>query len=177
MNGPAIKTITCRQLHELSRTRPAELIDVRTPEEFRDAHATLARNEPIGTLDPQKLVQGRSGTADEPLYFICQGGGRSGKACMMMMAAGYANVVNVEGGTGAWIEAGLPIARSQPPMSVERQIKIVHGSLILLGIALGTFVNPWWYALAAFIGAGQIATGLTDVCGTRACLAKMPWNR
>jgi hypothetical protein len=38
-------------------------------------------------------------------------------------------------------------------------------------------VNPWWYALAAFIGAGQIATGLTDFCGTRACLAKMPWNR
>jgi Inner membrane protein YgaP-like, transmembrane domain len=62
-------------------------------------------------------------------------------------------------------------------MNVERQIKIVHGSLILLGLALGWWLSPWWFVLAAVIGAGQIVTGLSDVCGTRACLRKMPWNR
>lgn len=62
-------------------------------------------------------------------------------------------------------------------MNVERQIKIVHGSLILLSLALGLWVQPAWFALAAVIGGGQIATGLTDICGTRACLRKMPWNR
>lgn len=62
-------------------------------------------------------------------------------------------------------------------MSVERQIKIVHGSLIVASLALGWFVNPYWYAIAFVIGAGQIATGLTDICGTRSLLAKMPWNR
>ncbi len=61
-------------------------------------------------------------------------------------------------------------------MSVERQIKIVHGSLIVLSVVLGWYINPYWYLLAGFIGAGQIATGLTDRCGTRACLKKMPWN-
>ena len=62
-------------------------------------------------------------------------------------------------------------------MSVERQIKIVHGSLIVLSVILGWYVNRYWYLLAGLIGAGQIATGLTDICGTRAMLSKMPWNR
>jgi DUF2892 family protein len=62
-------------------------------------------------------------------------------------------------------------------MSVERQIKIVHGSLIVLSVILGWYVNPYWYLLAGFIGLGQIATGLTDRCGTRACLNNAPWNR
>jgi Inner membrane protein YgaP-like, transmembrane domain len=60
---------------------------------------------------------------------------------------------------------------------VERQIKIVHGTLIVLSVILGWYVNPYWYLLAGFIGAGQIATGFTNRCGTRACLYKMPWNR
>ena len=62
-------------------------------------------------------------------------------------------------------------------MSIERQIKIVHGSLIVASIILGWFLHPYWYAIALVIGAGQIATGLTDICGTRSLLAKMPWNR
>jgi hypothetical protein len=62
-------------------------------------------------------------------------------------------------------------------MPVERQIKIVHGSLILFGLALGWYVDPYWYLLVVVIGAGQIATGLTDICGTRSMLNKMPWNR
>jgi len=62
-------------------------------------------------------------------------------------------------------------------MSVERQIKIVHGSLIVLSIILGLYINQYWYMLAGIIGAGQIATGLTDRCGTRACLTRAPWNR
>jgi rhodanese-related sulfurtransferase len=177
MNGPAVKSITCPQLHELSRRQHVELIDVRTPEEFRDAHAAIARNVPIDMLDPQRFTQGRGGTADETLYFICQGGGRSSRACAALMAAGLTNVVNVEGGTSAWEAAGLPVARGKQPISIERQIKIVHGSLILLGCVLGRLVHPYWYGLAALIGLGQIATGLTDLCGTRACLRKMPWNR
>lgn len=59
---------------------------------------------------------------------------------------------------------------------VERQIKIVHGTIIVASVLLGYFVSPYWYWLAGFIGAGQIATGLTNRCGTRACLNRMPWN-
>ena len=48
-------------------------------------------------------------SADEPIYFICHLGGRSGRVCLAIMAAGYPNVVNVVGGTEAWEAAGLPV--------------------------------------------------------------------
>jgi len=152
-----------------------------------------ARLVPLEKLDPQTVMQEQGRSGDRPLYFICQMGGRSGRACAMLMALGYKNVVNVEGGTDAWIAAGLPVESGDGPVpradtvcaipaghssiSIERQIKITHGSLIVLSLALGAVVHHWWYALAAVVGAGQIATGLTDLCGTRAFLANMPWNR
>lgn len=111
MNHPAIKHIDVRDLHEISRSRAVELIDVRTPEEFRDIRAAGARSVPLDTLDPQQLYLQAAGSEDEPIYFICHLGGRSAHACLMSMACGFNNVVNVTGGTDAWIEAGLPIER------------------------------------------------------------------
>ena len=69
----------------------------------------LARNVPLGRLDPHQLLQLRQTPIEEPIYFICAVGGRSAWACEMMIAAGYPNVVNVEGGTNAWVAAGLPV--------------------------------------------------------------------
>jgi hypothetical protein len=109
MNGLAIKTITCQQLHELSRAKQVALIDVRTLEEFQARRATGARNVPLDSPALQELLHGPASAADEPIYFICEVGGRSGWACAAFMAAGHSNVINVEGGTQAWAEAGLPI--------------------------------------------------------------------
>jgi rhodanese-related sulfurtransferase len=108
MSGPAIKTITCRDLHDLSSRQPIELIDVRTPEEFREVRATGARNVPLDSRELLEMSQRTNQTADPTLYFICAVGGRSAQACAAFMAAGHPNVVNVEGGTQAWFEAGLP---------------------------------------------------------------------
>jgi rhodanese-related sulfurtransferase len=110
MNPPTVKTIRCADLYRESQNRPIELIDVRTVEEFNEIRATGARNVPLDRLNPATLMQTRPGTAD-PLYFICAVGGRSAWACELMMAAGYDNVVNVEGGTQEWYSAGLPIER------------------------------------------------------------------
>jgi rhodanese-related sulfurtransferase len=111
MSEPTIKTIDCRGLYEASQRGPIDLIDVRTPEEFADAHAVMARNVPLDVLEPRQLAATRTTLPDEPIYFICAVGGRSAWACEAMMAAGYENVVNVEGGTQAWYLAGLPIER------------------------------------------------------------------
>jgi rhodanese-related sulfurtransferase len=111
MQGQGIKTITAQELHELSQQGPVELIDVRTPEEFREVRAAIARSVPMDTIDPRSLAQSRTGNDEEPLYFICHLGGRSGRVCAALMAAGYQNVVNVIGGTEAWEEAGLPVER------------------------------------------------------------------
>jgi len=106
-----MKTITVQDLHELSRTQPVELIDVRTPEEFREFRTPLARHAPMDSIDPHQLVKNRTGAADAPMYFICHLGGRSARTCMALTTAGYPNVVNVEGGMEAWEAAGLPVER------------------------------------------------------------------
>ena len=153
-----------------------DLIDVRTPVEYREVHVEVARNVPLDRLDPAALMQARNGSANEPLYFICRSGSRGQQACERFLKAGFSNVVNVEGGTMACVEAGLPVVRGKKAISLERQVRIAAGSLVLLGAAL-YFVHPAFIGLSAFIGAGLVFAGITDTCGMGMMLARMPWNQ
>jgi rhodanese-related sulfurtransferase len=154
-----------------------DLIDVRTPLEFRQVHVDFARNVPLDRLTVEAANRGRVSPASEPLYVICRSGGRGKQACEKLSAAGL-NVVNVEGGTQAWDQAGLPVVRGETKViSLERQVRIAAGTLVVIGAALGAFVHPYWIGLAAFVGAGLIFAGITDTCGMGLMLAKMPWNR
>jgi rhodanese-related sulfurtransferase len=154
-----------------------ELIDVRTPVEFREIHVQFARNVPLDSLDPMSVVQSRGGSSSEPLYVICRSGGRAQQACEKFQQAGFANVVNVEGGTLACDAAGLPLVRGKKAMSLERQVRIAAGSLVLIGAALGYWVHPAFIGLSAFVGAGLVFAGISDTCGMGMLLARMPWNR
>lgn len=151
-----------------------DLIDVRMPTEFREVHVDFARNVPLDQLDPQALMNGRS-TA-EPLYVVCKSGGRSKMACDKFRAAGFTNVVDVTGGTQACVAAGLPTVTGKKAMSLERQVRIAAGSLVLLGVGL-SFVHPYFIGLSAFVGAGLVFAGVTDTCGMGMILARMPWNQ
>lgn len=171
-----LPAISPTQLHEIVWAgQDVELIDVRTPVEFREVHVTFARNIPLDRLDAAQLAAGRQ-AAGQPLYVICRSGSRGQQACEKFCAAGYTNVVNVEGGTLAWDQAGLPVTRGQSAMSLERQVRIAAGSLVLIGTVLGTFAHPYWFGLAAFVGAGLVFAGITDTCGMGMLLARMPWN-
>lgn len=81
----------------------AQLIDVREPEEWAEVHAAGAKHIPMmqvpGRIDELNL--------DEDIYVICAAGGRSAKVVEYLAAQGIA-AINVEGGTGAWVAAGLP---------------------------------------------------------------------
>jgi len=154
-----------------------DLIDVRTPVEYREVHLEVARNVPLDQLDPAVAMQNRNGSANEPLYVICRSGSRGQQACEKFIKSGFSNVVNVEGGTMACVEAGLPVARGKKAISLERQVRIAAGSLVLLGAVLGWFVDPAFIGLSAFIGAGLLFAGITDTCGMGMLLARMPWNQ
>ena len=154
-----------------------DLIDVRTPVEYREVHVEIARNVPLDQLDPAALMQARNGTANEPLYLICRSGSRGQQACEKFLHAGFSNVVNIEGGTMACVEAGVPVVRGKKAISLERQVRIAAGLLVVTGSALGYFVHPGWIGLAAFVGAGLTFAGVTDTCGMGMLLARMPWNQ
>lgn len=173
-----VATISPRDLDAQRRRGEAvELIDVRTPVEFREIHCPFARNVPLSDLDPKAVMTARNGNAGQPLYVICRSGSRGKQACEKLHAAGFPDVVNVEGGTLAWAECGLPVNRGKKAISLERQVRIAAGLLVLLGAALGTFVHPYFVGLAAFVGAGLVFAGVTDTCGMGLLLARMPWNR
>lgn len=173
-----IATISPRDLAAMrSSGRIVELIDVRTPLEYQELHVPFARNVPLSDLEPAALVRQRGDQAEEPLYFICRSGSRGKQACAQSLTAGIANVVNVEGGTLAWAELGLPVTRGRKIVSLERQVRIAAGLLVLLGTILGWWVHPGFFGLAAFVGAGLLFAGVTDTCGMGLLLARMPWNR
>jgi rhodanese-related sulfurtransferase len=169
-------TISPRELQRRQAAgQPLELIDVRTPLEFREVHVEFARNEPLDRLDPARIRAERPPTAG-PLYVICRSGNRARQACEKLAAAGI-EAVNVEGGTLACEAEGLPLVRGPKAISLERQVRIAAGSLVLLASALGFWVHPYWIGLAAFVGAGLVFAGITDTCGMALVLARMPWNR
>ena len=173
-----VSTISPRKLAELcNEGKKIDLIDVRTPVEFREVHVQIARNVPLDRLDPATLMQARNGSADEPLYVLCRSGSRGQQACEQFLKAGFSNVVNIEGGTLACIEAGLPVVRGKKAISLERQVRIAAGSLVVLGALLGWFVHPAFIGLSAFVGAGLVSAGITDTCGMGMMLTRMPWNQ
>jgi rhodanese-related sulfurtransferase len=163
---------------ELARLRaagqPVQLIDVRTPAEFQEVHVDFARNVPLDQLQPEALMPGGSG---EALYVICRSGSRGKQACQKLEAVGL-DVVNVEGGTLAWEAAGLPLVHgARKAISLERQVRIAAGFLVLVGAVLAMVVHPYFAGLSAFIGAGLMFSGITDTCGMAMMLARMPWNQ
>lgn len=172
-----VTTMSPQQLYDLVQSGASvELIDVRTPVEYREVHANIARNVPLDQLDATNIAYGR-GDVGQPLFVICRSGSRGKQACEKFHAAGFTNVVNVEGGTQAWDQAGLPVVRGKKAISLERQVRIAAGSLVLVGSALGAFVSPYGIGLAAFVGAGLVFAGITDTCGMAMLLARMPWNQ
>lgn len=174
----SIQTISPSALAEKAKQQSIELIDVRTPVEFREVHAKVARNVPLDSLNPASVMQQRADDADQLLYVICRSGARSTKACEAFVAAGFENVVSVDGGTMAWAGAGLPVNRGRKAISLERQVRIAAGSIALAGsVAAMLTGNVYFAGIPAFIGAGLTFAGITDTCGMGMMLAKMPWNQ
>lgn len=174
----AITTISPQELAaRQERGEVNDLIDVRTPVEFREVHVAFARNVPLDRLDPNAEMNARNGASQQPLYVICRSGNRANQACEKFLAAGFTNIINVAGGTLACEQAGLPVTRGKKAISLERQVRIAAGLVVMTGSALGYFSDPVWIGLAAFVGAGLTFAGITDTCGMGMLLAKMPWNQ
>ena len=68
------------------------------------------------------------------------------------------------------------MVRGKAAVSLERQVRIAAGSLVLAGVTLGLLVHPAIFGLAGFVGAGLVFSGVTDTCGMGLVLARMPWN-
>lgn len=171
-----MKFISPRDLHE-KRQPSTRLIDVRTPAEYAEVHVPGAELIPLDRFDPEQLAQDGL-KKDEALYILCRSGKRAEQAAEQLSRAGFENPWVVEGGTLAWAESGLPVNRGTATViSLERQVRIAAGALVLSGVLLGYFVHWAFLGLSAFVGAGLVFAGITDWCGMGLLLARMPWNQ
>jgi rhodanese-related sulfurtransferase len=170
-----ITTTECKRLMETGQ--PLHILDVRTPVEFARIHAVGARLMPLDELDPA-AVSSERGDSQEPILVICQSGGRAAKACERLQLSGLNQVYCIEGGTAAWEKMGLPVERGDTKViSLERQVRIGAGSLVLLGLALAWAIHPAFLAIPVIVGAGLVFAGITDYCGMAMVLGKMPRNK
>ena len=176
-----VPIVTPEQLHaeQLAGKSPA-LVDVRTAAEYRAGHIPGAQLIPAEELVPA-IFENRLGRPalgrNETLYIICHAGQRAARVAERLRHSGLTNIALVDGGTQGWSQAGLPLRRQGNAISLERQVQIAIGSLLILKVVLGYGVHELFFAAAAFIGAGLIFAGVTRWCGMAQLIARLPWNR
>lgn len=163
------------ELATLTASRPdVRVLDVRTPGEFESVHIRGAYNVPLDTLSEHSAeISGVSA----PVILVCQSGGRARRAEAALKAAGMANLHVLEGGMNAWVGGGFPVGGGKRRLSLERQVRIVAGTLAATGGLLGFFVNPAFALVPAGVGSGLVFAGVTDRCGMALVLSRLPYNR
>ena len=150
------------------------LLDVRSAAEFEGVHIPGAYNVPLDTLgehaeDIQRHV-------DEPVVLVCRSGMRASQAEQRLAAAGMENVKVLEGGMMAWERAGGRVNRGTAKWDIERQVRLVAGSIVLAAIVVSIWV-PAARFVAGFIGAGLTFAALSNTCAMGMMLSKLPYNR
>ena len=105
------KTVQIQQLHNQwlkaqEGCGDCTIIDVREVSEYVRGHVPNAKLVVLSTIPARSSEIPKTGD----VYIICQAGGRSAQAAQFLaQQCGHTNLINVAGGTGAWIAAGLPI--------------------------------------------------------------------
>lgn len=154
----------------------ALLLDVRTPIEYAACHARGARNLPLAELRTRGVQFLGSQPPGTRIYLICKSGARAAEARELLAKHGVRDACVVEGGTDHWTALGLPIEARTIAWTLERQVRLAAGSIVLAFSVLGFAVHPLLHLGAAFAGAGLVFAGLTNWCGMALLLARAPWN-
>ena len=152
----------------------AVLVDIREPDEFARSHIEGAISIPLSQWDKAHL----SLAPEAVVIFTCRSGMRTTGACDRLSARLNRPAFVLDGGVDGWQRAGLPVmVDARAPLEIMRQVQIAAGSLVLTGVVLGALVDPRWFGLSAFVGAGLTFAGVTGFCGMARLLMLAPWNR
>jgi rhodanese-related sulfurtransferase len=150
------------------------LIDVREYPEFAGGHIEGSELVPLGTLD--KASEGWSHS--EPLTLVCKSGRRAELARQTLARKGFTSLTVLDGGVEAWKNGGKPLTVAvNKPWSMERQVRVTAGSLVLVFCVLGLFLSPKFFLGAALVGAGLVYAAVSDTCMMASVLGRMPWNK
>ncbi|WP_405681995.1 rhodanese-like domain-containing protein [Streptomyces sp. NBC_00057] len=168
-------SITPAVLHRLvQEERAPRILDVRTPGEFRTVHIPGAYNVPLATLREHRNEL--LAHLDEDVILVCRSGARAAQAEKALAEAGLPNLRVLEGGINAWEMAGAPANRGTDRWDMERQVRLVAGSIVLVTGVVGLFV-PGTHLIGTAVGAGLTYAALSNSCAMGVLLSKLPYNR
>ncbi|BFM21091.1 rhodanese-like domain-containing protein [Gilvimarinus japonicus] len=173
------KTATAQEF--LNQHPDCCVLDVRTPAEVAGNHVPGSIFIPVQEITAERVksemaAQGQQG---KPIYLMCQSGKRAEMAANNLAGKVDEPLIIVTGGVNALSQHdNAPLQKGDSNViSLERQVRIAAGSLVLIGVVLGALVTPVFYALSGFVGAGLVFAGITDTCAMGMLIARMSWNR
>lgn len=168
-------TVDSHELTErLDSGAPPRLLDVRTPAEFETAHIPGSYNVPLDLLREHRLEIMQH--LDEDVVLVCRSGQRAAQAEETLRTAGLGNVHILDGGIIDWEAKGFAVKRGRSKWDLERQVRLVAGSIVLTSI-LGSIAAPKLRWVAGAIGGGLTLAALSNTCAMGMLLAKLPYNR
>lgn len=173
MTAPA--TIDSSDLDQmLNSVKPPRVLDVRTPGEFETAHIAGAYNVPLDLLREHRdeIVA----HLDEAVVLVCRSGQRAAQAEETLRNAGLCNVHILDGGITAWEAKGFAVNRGAQRWDLERQVRLVAGSIVLTSV-LGSLAAPKLKWLAGAVGGGLTFAALSNTCAMGMMLSRLPYNR
>ncbi len=173
--APDARRLDARSLQDRLATDDApRVLDVRTPAEFESVHIPGAYNVPLDTLREHRDELRRH--LDEDVVLVCRSGARAAQAEQSLREAGLPGLQVLDGGMVSWQSTGAPVNRGRQTWELERQVRLVAGSIVA-GSVLASLAVPQLKWVAGAIGAGLTGAALTDTCAMGMALSKMPWNR
>lgn len=172
LNSRRVDAATLREL--LADADAPRVLDVRTPGEFESSHIPGAYNVPLDTLREHRDELRRH--LDEDVVLVCRSGARAAQAEKALAEVGLPGLHVLDGGMNAWESSGAPVNRGRQTWDLERQVRLVAGSLVAAGV-FGSVAVPRLKWLAAGVGSGLVFAALSNTCAMGTALSKMPWNR
>jgi rhodanese-related sulfurtransferase len=158
----------------LDSPNPPRILDVRTPGEFEGVHIAGAYNVPLDLL--REHSDEIRTHLDDHVVLVCRSGQRAAQAEQTLHDTGLTNVHILDGGMNSWEAGGFSVKRGAQRWDLERQVRLVAGSIVALSILASIFV-PGFKWVAFFIGSGLVFAAVSNTCTMGMLLAKLPYNR
>jgi hypothetical protein len=111
------------------------------------------------------------------VVLVCQSGVRAEQARQRLAKAGIDTAYVLTGGAPGFAAAGGDVVKGKDRWDLERQVRLVAGSLVVLGLAGGKFISPKIRTLAGVIGTGLTFSAATNTCAMGQAISAMPWNK
>ncbi|MBT7850158.1 MAG: rhodanese-like domain-containing protein [Flavobacteriaceae bacterium] len=103
----AIELITPAEMKEISEIEGIQLVDVRTPAEYKEGHLPNALN--IDFFDPNFEVNIQKLDKTKPVIVYCQRGSRSAKCASQLIANGFVKIYDLDRGFSKWKSSGFEV--------------------------------------------------------------------